>query len=27
VPKTWNDGNIKLQKALKREETPFIDTL
>ena len=27
MPKTWNDGNIKLQKALKREETPFIDTL
>jgi len=27
MPKTWNDGNIKLQIALKREETPFIDTL
>ena len=27
VPKTWNDENIKLQIALKREETPFIDTL
>ena len=27
MPKTWNDENIKLQKALKREETPFIDTL
>ena len=25
--KLWNDGNIKLQIALKREETPFIDTL
>ena len=23
----WNDGNIKQQKALKREETPFTDTL
>ena len=27
VPKTWNDENIKLQIALKIEETPFIDTL
>ena len=24
MPKTWNDGNIKLQKELKTEEAPFI---